>query len=184
MVFEAKIGLFGNSRQLCLGRYRSFFFVSRPILCRWDQVTLFSASAAGFFCWNSCWIVRGATLHHRPTIGRQFVMSVCRRLTFRHLKFSEMLAGRHWLTTENRQRVNWSIGRLWQIGCWTTVYGLRKNIYRLLVSKRRPGQQPHTSGFFPQQIKGMPSWLQVNIQQLHNFLCNWSIVKIELSLNV
>lgn len=154
----AKIGLFCNSRQLishCLGRYRPFFFCQPTyFVSAGPSYTFFSVGGRFLLLkqlLNNPWSNPPSSSDHWQT-----VCYVCRRLTFRHLKFSEMLAGRHWLTTENRQRVNWSIGRLWQIGWWTTVYGLRKNIYRLLVNKLWPGQRPHLWAFFLNKLKECP----------------------------
>lgn len=62
-----------------------FSFIGQLILCLHDQDMIFNASVADFVSWNSRLIVRLAILDHRPTIGRQFVMVVYSRQTFRHL---------------------------------------------------------------------------------------------------
>lgn len=84
------MGLFGQ--QSAVNQPLSFlisisFFFSRPILCPLSNVIIFfGIGDQFFFSWCSRWIVRRAILHHRPTIGRQFVMSVVGRSTCGHLE--------------------------------------------------------------------------------------------------
>lgn len=67
-----------------------------------------------------------------------------------------MSVGKHKLTTENRPRVDWSIGWFWQIDTWTTDrLRIAFNIYRLSVDKRRPGGRRHASYFCRQLIKAI-----------------------------
>lgn len=80
---------------------------------------IFSASMANFFKLKQSLNSSSANIDHRLTIGDhrltiggKFVMSVIGRSTFSHLKFSQMSASRPCLTTENRPKVDWSIGRL------------------------------------------------------------------------
>lgn len=71
-------------------------------------------------------------IDHRPTFGRQFVMSVVGRSTFRHLEFSELSAGIHRLTTEKSTE-----GRL---------------VYRAILTNRLVNDRPYTD-----YVKHLPS---------------------------
>lgn len=154
--FDAEMGLFGWQSAVIscfLGWYWTLFTSA-------DQFYVRLAISYNFFCvtmadcisCNSHWIVHQATLDHCPTIGDiQFVMSVVGWSTLRHLEFSYISAGLHWMTTENWPRVDWSIRQFWQIGWWRTDHiWIMLNIYCLSVNKQRPGRRRHTGDFFRQ----------------------------------
>lgn len=84
--------------------------------------------------------------------------------TFRQSGFSQMSTGRHRLTTENWPRGDWSDGRLTLCGSL--------NIYFLLLDKEQPGGRRHAAHFVRQLIEAMPTWSQVNIQQLRICFAN------------
>lgn len=96
--FEAKVGLFGQLWaffQPFSWIISTYFLVGRHMLSLLGQVITFD---------------------HCPTIGRQFVIFVAGRSTFWHLKFLKINVGRDTsMDAENRQRVDISIGRIWQI---------------------------------------------------------------------
>lgn len=118
----------------------------------WPNYNFFCVMVADFISCNSRWIVYQATLDHGPTIGDSLLCrSVVSWLTFRHLEFSYISAGLHWMTTENLPRVDWSIRQFWQIGWWRTNHiWIMLNIYCLSVNKQRPDRRRHTGDFFRQ----------------------------------
>lgn len=69
-------------------------------------------------------------------------------------------------------------GRFWQRFWTTDRKPITVNIYPRSVDKR------WTCGLFRQKIEAIPTWLQENIQQLHNCWLNRPTVKIKLWLNV
>lgn len=147
---EKKWNYLGYDRQInsrCLGQYR-------PLFCRPTNFVSVGPNNI-FFCFGGRFLLLNQSLnspssnHWSSFNHRQFVMSVVGRATFWHLKLSYMSAGRNRLTTEIRPRVDWSVGRFWQIGWWTTDnIRITLNIYRLSVDKWRSGGWHHASDFF------------------------------------
>lgn len=128
--------------------------ISTSLFCL-AKLQFLSASVADSFGWNNRWIVRRATLEHRPTFGGQFLcmyMYVVGRSTFRHLFciFSNMSADR--LTSEIDRGSTGLSGDFNK----SALYGLRKTsiVYRSISGDQANDDISQT--FFVHKLKQRP----------------------------